>query len=226
MGLQIELAKKFKKFALDASFSVESELSVLFGPSGSGKSLTLKMLAGLITPDEGKIILDGEILYDSAAGISLPAHRRSIGYVFQDLALFPHMSVQQNIAYALPKEKDKLVVARKVDEMLHRLEIDNVADSSVDEISGGQRQRVAIARAIIAHPALLLLDEPFSSLDMKLKKEIYQLLLKLKEHLQIPIILVTHDLWEAKKLASKIVVYGGGRIERTIARSEIEELSF
>ena len=162
MGLSVDLVKQVNGFRLEVAWQIENELAVLFGYSGAGKSLTLQLLAGLLKPDSGRIAANGEVLFDSEERINLPPQRRSLGYVFQDLALFPHMTVRQNIAYGatgLPR------VARRqrVGEMLEVFHLEGLADKPPAEISGGQKQRVALARALIRRPQALLLDEPFSA---------------------------------------------------------------
>ena len=152
-----------------------NELAVLFGYSGAGKSLTLQLIAGLLKPDAGRITANGDVLFDSQKRINVPPQRRSLGYVFQDLALFPHMTVRQNIAYGatgLPRGARQ----ERVGEMLEVFHLEDLADKPPAEISGGQKQRVALARALIRRPQALLLDEPFSALDNPLRREMRQFL--------------------------------------------------
>ncbi len=175
MGLSLQLRKKVDGFALEVEWAIEEELAVLFGYSGAGKTMTLQMIAGLMKPDQGSIHLGGQVLFDSRAGINVPPQDRSIGYVFQDLALFPHMTVRGNIMYGangLGKKERR----EKTREMIEIFHLEGLSEKKPAEISGGQRQRVALARALIRRPKLLLLDEPFSALDHPLRLEMHQYL--------------------------------------------------
>ena len=220
MGLSVKTVKQVNGFRLEVAWQIENELAVLFGYSGAGKSLTLQLIAGLLKPDAGRIAVNGQVLFDSLERINLPPQRRSLGYVFQDLALFPHMTVRQNIAYGatgLPR------VARhqRVGEMLEIFHLEGLADKPPAEISGGQKQRVALARALIRRPQALLLDEPFSALDNPLRREMRQVLKQIHEEFTIPVILVTHDLLEAASLADTIFIYQGGKIVQSGSPQEI-----
>ncbi|MDR1776569.1 MAG: ATP-binding cassette domain-containing protein [Desulfovibrio sp.] len=218
--ISLRLRKHFRNarrpFTLDVNYAVgpEQRRLALFGPSGSGKSLTLHCLAGLVRPDSGQVSLAGRILYDSASKIFVPARRRRIGLMFQDYALFPHLSVLQNVAYArsglLPRllnsdEKDK---ARA---MLERLGIGHLAGVRPNALSGGQRQRAALARALNAEPELLLLDEPFSALDTLLRERLRGELLEILATLTIPAVIITHDPDDVDALATGLVLYHEGR---------------
>lgn len=211
MGLAVALKKRVKGFSLDVEWAIGSELAVLFGPSGAGKSMTLQMIAGLMTPDEGRVAIDGTVMFSSAGRIDVPPHKRHLGYVFQDLALFPHMTVSGNISYGangMPKGERR----QRVAEMLSAFRLEGLEDKLPSEISGGQKQRVAFARALIRRPPALLLDEPFSSLDAPLRQEMRVLLQDIRRDFGIPIVLVTHDGLEARSLADTIIIYSGGRI--------------
>ncbi|RPH86422.1 MAG: ATP-binding cassette domain-containing protein, partial [Desulfobacteraceae bacterium] len=206
MALSLQLYKKVDGFILEVEWAVEEELAVLFGFSGAGKSMTLQMIAGLMKPDQGTIRLGERLLFDSRAGIDLRPQERSIGYVFQDLALFPHMTVRGNITYGangLGKKEGR----KKTEEMIESFHLEGLGDKKPVEISGGQRQRVALARALIRRPKLLLLDEPFSALDHPLRLELHQYLINAARRHKVPVIMVTHDLNEAYKLGDKIIVY-------------------
>lgn len=225
MGLSVSIKKRLDGFFLDAAWSMGSELAVLFGRSGAGKSLTLKSIAGLMKPDEGRIVSDGLVLLDVEAGVDLPPQKRRFGYVFQDLALFPHMSVRGNIEYGLHGKAvggpGKDWAAGKVEGMLDAFGLGRLGDKRPDEISGGQRQRVALARALVGRPQALLLDEPFSALDAPLRAEMGSLLMEIRREFCIPVVLVTHDLQEACELAGRLIVYHGGRVVQSGPPEEV-----
>jgi molybdate transport system ATP-binding protein len=212
--LALDLQKKVNGFSLDIAWEMRNELTVLFGCSGSGKSLTLQMVAGLIKPDCGHIHFNGQVFFNSEARIDLPPQQRSLGYVFQHLALFPHMTVRENILYGAggltgDEKKERcasLVKSFGLEGLEHKLPA---------EISGGQKQRVAFARALIRRPAVLLLDEPFSALDSPLRREMCGFLRKVRTEFGLPVVLITHDPAEARALADRIIVYDRGRIAQT-----------
>lgn len=211
MGLSVKLKKKVNGFSLDVAWEISDELAVLFGYSGSGKSMTLQMLAGLLKPDEGAVRSDRTIYFDSSADIDVPPQARAFGYVFQDLALFPHMTLIENILFGAPSvpKRERLSRAR---EMIQAYKLTGLEDRYPSELSGGQKQRVAFARALIRHPEALLLDEPFSALDQPLRVEMRNLLKEMREQFKMPIIFVTHDFDEAAFLAEKIIVYSRGKV--------------
>jgi molybdate transport system ATP-binding protein len=211
MGLSVRLKKKVNGFNLNVAWEIGDELAVLFGYSGSGKSLTLQMIAGLMKPDEGIVCSDRKTYFDSSAGIDTPPQSRIFGYVFQDLALFPHMTVMKNILFGAPDvpKQEKLSRAR---ELIEAFRLSGLESRFPSEISGGEKQRVAFARALIRHPEVLLLDEPFSSLDNPLRIEMRRFLQEVKRRFSIPVVLVTHDFDEAAFLAQKIIVYSHGNI--------------
>jgi len=214
-GLEVKLAKKFsakksRSFALDVAFHAPPGVTVVFGPSGSGKTTLLECLAGLATPEIGAIAVRGEPLFDSSRKINLPPPERRVGYVFQELALFPHMTAAENIAFgvrAAGEEKQALVR-----DVLQRFDITRVAERRPDEISGGERQRVALARALVTRPRLLLLDEPFSALDDELKLAIIGDLKRWLEANSIPVLLVTHDRQEAGVLGERMLRLKEGKV--------------
>jgi molybdate transport system ATP-binding protein len=220
MGLSIKLKKKVKGFDLDVEWAVENEIAVLFGHSGAGKSMTLQLLAGLMTPDKGCIRSGESVLFDSSLRIDVPAYRRFFGYVFQDLALFPNMTARGNILYGAKGlgKNERESRFRTMIEIFHLKGLENKMPS---EISGGQKQRVAFARSLIRMPRALLLDEPFSALDNKVRLEMRNFLKDIRLAFQIPVILVTHDIAEACTLADRIIVYSGGKIIRTGVPSDI-----
>jgi molybdate transport system ATP-binding protein len=218
--LELSFKKTLGTFHLDLSLKVDNELMVLFGPSGSGKTLTLHCIAGLVKPDSGFMRLNGLPYFDSAAGVSLPLNMRRIGYVFQDYALFPHMTVYGNVSYGISREP-KGVVKEKVDELLSILRLEGLEGRYPSELSGGQRQRVAIARALIVHPSLFLLDEPFAALDYPVRSKLRVDLKRLRTRFSTPTIMVTHDLEEAFILGDRIAVMNEGRIEQIGTREEV-----
>ena len=212
MDLELNIRTDLPGFSLDVQWSMDSELVVLFGHSGAGKSLTLKSIAGITRQDDGYVRLNGRLLYSKGRGINLPPQQRSVGYVFQELALFPHMNVRQNILYGA-KGVEKKAARERCAEMMHKFRLSGYEDRYPHEISGGQKQRVAFARALIRRPELLLLDEPFSSLDNPLRLEMRTCLINvLKEDFHTPTILVTHDVLEAYTLADRLLVYSNGRV--------------
>ncbi len=211
MSLAVTLQKNIRGFALDIRWKIRNELAVLFGHSGSGKSMTLQLLAGLLKPDAGAILMDGRTLFDSASSVNCSPQERSFGYVFQDLALFPHMTVMANILYGAHglhrEERDQRARA-----MIERFRLSGLENAMPGEISGGQKQRVALARALIRKPGALLLDEPFSALDNHIRIEMRKFLLDVQRSFNIPVVLVTHDLIEASTLADTVIVYAHGRV--------------
>lgn len=220
MGLDGNIVKQVNGFKLEVDWRLNNELAVFFGYSGAGKSLTLQLIAGLMKPDAGWIKANGEVLFDSRKRINVPPQLRSFGYVFQDLALFPHMTVRQNIAYgAIGLNRAKR--QQRLEEMLEIFHLAGLAEKPPAEISGGQKQRVALARALIRRPRALLLDEPFSALDNPLRREMRQVLKQIHAEFSIPVILVTHDLLEASTLADTLFIYHGGRIVQRGAPLEV-----
>jgi ABC-type sulfate/molybdate transport systems ATPase subunit len=215
--VKAHIRKVFPARADSAAFSLDIELepaggiTVLFGPSGAGKTLTLDSIAGFATPDEGRILLDDDILFDAATGVNLPPQARRCGYVFQNYALFPHMTLRQNLAFAVER-RPRLERHRKVNEMLERFHLADAAGRKPHELSGGQKQRCSIARALIGAPKLLLLDEPARGLDAPLRAELYRLLRQVRAEFGTPILMVTHDLTECFELAEQMLVIRDGRI--------------
>jgi len=211
MGLLVSVKKAVKGFTLDVSWKIGNELAVLFGFSGSGKSLTLQVIAGLIKPDSGIITVNDSTYFDSARHIDTAPQQRSLGYVFQDLALFPHMTVRQNILFGA-KGVPERETAERYREMIDAFYLNTLEKKRPSEISGGQKQRVAFARALMRRPDVLLLDEPFSALDTPLRIEMRAFLKDLRSTFQVPVVLVTHDATEAATLADSIVVYSDGTV--------------
>jgi molybdate transport system ATP-binding protein len=197
-------------FTLDVEFSVASGVTVIFGPSGAGKTTILQCLAGLLTPEAGSISMCGETLYDSAKKVAIPANMRRVGYVFQDLALFPHMTAADNIAFGIRVNGAER--ARLVAKALEKFRIAPLAHHRPSEISGGERQRVALARTLVTEPRLLLLDEPFSALDEILKQEIIADIKQWLAGNNIPVLFVTHDRDEARALGDRMLLLNEGKI--------------
>ncbi|HEY8670557.1 MAG TPA: molybdenum ABC transporter ATP-binding protein [Terriglobales bacterium] len=214
-GLEVTLRKKLAaesgSFELDVCFAVENGITVLFGASGAGKTTLLDSIAGLQKPEAGRISLHDRILFDSERQINLSPGRRRIGYVFQDLALFPHLSVEANVEYGLSGLKAAERNAR-VSKMLEALGISLLRERRPAELSGGERQRVALARALVTEPSLLLLDEPLAALDLPVKMKIADDLRRSIQNLPIPVLYVTHSREEVFMLGEKIIVLERGRI--------------
>jgi len=220
MGLSVKLKKKLTGFSLDVEWEIGNELAVLFGYSGAGKSMTLQMIAGLMTADEGSIHIGSSTIFDSLSRVNVPAQRRNLGYVFQDLALFPHMTVSENIDYGA-NGTAKGERPGKIKQMVDIFHLEGLEHKYPSEISGGQKQRVALARALIRKPPLLLLDEPFSALDNPLRLEMRGLLKDIRTTFDIPVVLVTHDILEAYTMADTIIVYVNGRVAQTGSPSKV-----
>jgi molybdate transport system ATP-binding protein len=198
-------------FSLELEFQAAAGVTVLFGPSGSGKTLTLDLIAGFERPDDGRILLDDEILFDGAAAVCLAPQSRNCGYVFQDYALFPHMTLRQNLEFAAER-RPRLERHRRVNEMLEKFRLGDAAGRRPHEVSGGQRQRCSIARALIGAPKLLLFDEPAQGLDAPLRAEFYEVLRQVRADFKTPMLLVTHDLDECFELGEEMLVLREGRL--------------
>ena len=185
-----------RSFDLRVRFRTSARRTVIFGPSGAGKSLTLQALAGLLKPDSGRIAFGGEVLFDGASGVDVPARQRGFGYLFQDYALFPKLNVRQNIAFGLShglRNPSAKVDGTAVDRWLRAFELVDVAGQRPTDLSGGQRQRTALARALVHSPRALLLDEPFSALDPELRERMRSELDELLQRIDIPVLMITHD---------------------------------
>lgn len=218
LRLFLELTGGGSRFCLDVDYSLSLRQGpvVLFGASGSGKSLTLQCLAGLVRPDSGRICLQGDVLFDSSQNIWLPARNRRLGYMFQEYALFPHLSVLANVAYARSGRRvwrPDPDLREEALRTLERLGLAHLAERKPGEISGGQRQRVALARALFSRPRLLLLDEPFSALDPLLRERLRAELAERLREAGIPLLMITHDPLDVEVFASSLVVYAGGRAQ-------------
>jgi molybdate transport system ATP-binding protein len=213
------LRSRDREFRLEASFSAEHDRIVVFGPSGSGKSITMQCIAGLLRPDEGCIQIGERVLFDSAARIDLRPQVRNVGFVFQDYALFPHLTVEQNIGFGLKDSFARGVdgeAAARVQQFLTLFELESLAHSHPRNLSGGQRQRVALARALIRKPDLLLLDEPLSALDPLLRDRVRRELAETQLRFKVPMVVITHDPADVEALAENLVVFDHGRVARVL----------
>ena len=201
--LKCNIEKKLNHFVLNVDFTVENEILCIMGESGSGKTSILNSIAGLLTPDKGDIVLDDNILFSDK--INLKPQERNIGYVFQDYALFPNMSVKDNIFFMNP-DKDY------ANSLIEKLGIEYLLENFPNTLSGGEKQKVSIVRALANKPRLLLMDEPFSSIDEKFKNKFYEELIEIKKSLDVPIMLVTHNRHEAEILADRLIFIDKGKI--------------
>jgi molybdate transport system ATP-binding protein len=218
--LAVRLVKRLPGFTLDVDWTADGGVAALFGPSGAGKTLTLQCMAGLLRPDAGRIVVDGRVLFDAAAGTDLPPQARRVGYVFQGYALFPHLTVADNVGFGL-RDRPHPERARRVAEVLARLGLAGLERRYPRELSGGQRQRVALGRALAIDPALLLLDEPLSALDAPLRRTLRDDLRAVLTDWGAAAVVVTHDFTEAYRLGDRIVVYEGGRVVQAAPRTEL-----
>ena len=218
--IQIDVTLTLGSFRLAPKLQVGPGITVLFGQSGAGKTLTLEAVAGLLTPHSGRIAIHGCPVFDSAAGLNVPPYDRRLGYVVQSYALFPHLTVAQNVAYGvfdLPRaERD-----RRVDGLLRTLGIDDLADRRPSQISGGQAQRTALARALVRRPQALLLDEPFAALDAGVALTLRGELRRLVRDLNLPVLMVTHDLTETSHIGDRIAVMDAGQVLQVGDRSDV-----
>ncbi|NIJ41501.1 molybdate transport system ATP-binding protein [Parvibaculum indicum] len=212
MTLDIRLRHRFPDFALDIAFAAEETgITALFGPSGAGKTSTINAIAGLFTPESGRIAIGGETLFDTATGIDLPARARRIGYVFQEARLFPHLSVAANLDFGAKRSPDPLPPAER-QRILDMLGIDHLARRRPRNLSGGERQRVSLGRALMANPRILLLDEPMAALDAARKADIMPFLERLRDEARIPVLLVSHAIEEVTQLADNVVFLDEGKV--------------
>ena len=213
--LEFELEKRYGAFSLHVSGRVEQEWLVLLAPSGAGKSLTLNLISGIVQPDAGYVRMDGEPMFDHALGISLPIRNRRIGYLFQDYAVFPHLTVAANIAYGLPAGVD---VRAAVEHWVRFFRLEGREQAFPRELSGGQKQRVALARTLAFDPEVLLMDEPFGSLDAQTRMLMQEELLELWSERKKTVIFVTHDVREAVYLSDRVAIMTArpGRIKKIV----------
>jgi molybdate transport system ATP-binding protein len=209
--LRVDVSKRLGEFSIEASFASEGKVTGLFGASGAGKTSLINMIAGLLRPDRGTTAIDNEVLDDTTARLHIPAHRRRIGYVFQDARLFPHLDIRQNLDYGRRMNRldhDPALHTRVTD----LLDIGGLLERRPGKLSGGERQRVALGRALLAQPRLLLLDEPLGSLDEARKEEILPYLVRLRDQSGIPMVYVSHNADEMRQLATQVVMLNRGRV--------------
>jgi molybdate transport system ATP-binding protein len=209
--LAVDVEKRLGDFFLSARFETGSGVTAVYGPSGAGKTTLVNMISGLVAPDRGRIAIDGTVLFDSAQRIDLPPHRRRIGYVFQEGRLFPHLSVKQNLDYGrrmcgLPPD------IAQMQRIVDLLDIGHLVDRRPGKLSGGERQRIAIGRALLMRPRLLLLDEPLASLDIARKREILPYLQRLRDKVGVPMVYVSHQAAELRRIATAVVRLDAGRV--------------
>ena len=218
MTLRFDASLAINGFDYSAAFDVRDEIVVLFGHSGAGKSLTLRMIAGLLRPDRGQITVSGREVFDADSGLNLPPQARNVGYVVQDLALFPHMTVAQNIAFGIP---NGVGTAARTAELIELFQLGGLERRRPAELSGGQQQRVALARALGRGANVLLLDEPFSALDESLRSSLRSELVRLRTELGLSVLFVTHDLREAHLLADRLAVFDDGKLLQIAERETV-----
>ena len=218
--LEVKIRKRLSGFNLDVAFSADGGILSIMGASGSGKTMTLQCIAGLLRPDEGYIRLNDRVLFDSTAGIDLPARARKVGFVFQSYALFPHLTARENIAYgihALPRSQRE----QRVSVLLVRMNIQGLGNRYPRQLSSGEQQRVALARALITQPDVLLLDEPFSALDVMNKEGLELDLLDVEKSFGGNILFVTHDFSQGYSLGSRIAIFESGHLIQYDTRNKV-----
>jgi molybdate transport system ATP-binding protein len=209
--LAVDVEKRLGEFSIAARFETAAGVTAVFGPSGAGKTTLVNMIAGLVAPDRGRITLADAVLFDSAQRIDLPAHRRRIGYVFQEGRLFPHLSVAGNLDYGR-RMCGLASDATEMTRIVALLDLGHLTDRRPGKLSGGERQRVAVGRALLMRPRLLLLDEPLASLDAARKREILPYLERLRDEVGIPMVYVSHHAGELRRIATSVVRLDAGRV--------------
>lgn len=212
--LAVDIEKRLGEFEIKVAFESKGSVTALFGSSGSGKTSVVNMVAGLIKPDRGRIALDDTVLFDSKVRVNVPVHHRRIGYVFQEGRLFPHLSVAANLDYGRRMSR----LARNDTEqrrIVDLLDIGHLLDRRPGRLSGGERQRIAIGRALLMRPRLLILDEPLASLDAARKREILPYLIRLRDEAKVPMIYVSHQAGELRRIATAVVRLDSGRVLQT-----------
>ncbi len=214
MSLEVEIEKRFAGFTLRAQFTAQDTATAILGASGCGKSMTLRCIAGIVKPDKGRIVLDGVPLFDSEKKVDLPPQKRGVGLLFQNCALFPNMTVEQNILCGLHNQPDRAKRRAACAEMIRALRLEGLEKRLPAALSGGQQQRVALARILAAKPRILMLDEPFSALDSYLREQVEGEVGALLAAFPGPALLVTHNRDEAYRLCREMIVMDGGRVLR------------
>ena len=228
--LEVDIAHRLAAFELDIHFRTGRGLTALFGRSGAGKTSVVNAIAGLIRPERGRIVVDGSVLIDTERGIRVPAHRRRVGYVFQEGRLFPHLTVRQNLLFGRWFARDS-APASCLDDVVDLLGIAPLLERRPGRLSGGEKQRVAIGRALLASPRLLLMDEPLAALDAGRKDEILPYLERLRDQASVPIVYVSHSVAEVTRLANTIVLISDGRVravgpvQEVMGRAELYPLA-
>lgn len=221
--LQVSFKKKLgrddadqrqRTFMLDVEFVAPGGVTILFGPSGSGKTTCLRAIAGIVAPDEGRIILDGSTYFDSVSGVNLSIQNRRVGFVFQDYSLFPHLTAEQNVAYGIRAKASIKGKRERARELLSLVEIGHAAQQYPRELSGGEGQRVALARALASDPAVMLLDEPLSAVDVKTRARLLAEVGAIHRRTGIPFVYVTHNTVEAVGIGTHVVILDQGRVVR------------
>ena len=221
MSLTVDIKRQLGSFMLDVQFEAENGVTCLLGASGCGKSFTLKCIAGIEKPDRGHIELDGVVLYDSEKHINLPPQKRKVGYLFQNYALFPNMTVRQNILCGMHREKSRAEKEQKFREIVRMMQLDGLEDRKPAQLSGGQQQRVALARILVNEPRLLMLDEPFSALDAHLRDSLKIELRDMLQRFGKEVLMVTHSREEAYNMSSRIIIMDEGKL---LANKDTKEL--
>jgi molybdate transport system ATP-binding protein len=229
VDLKLSVADRNRRFDLAVRFATDAPFAALYGPSGSGKTLTLQAIAGLLRPASGHIRLDGRTLFDSKAGIDIKPPQRRIGYLLQDYALFPHLSVRENVAFGLTSWRQRKLseeARARVQSLLESFDLARLAESRPATLSGGQQQRVALARALACEPQVLLLDEPFASLNPMLRSSLREELAAVRRQWGIPALMITHDIEDVLALADVAFVYDSGQVVREIGLHDASSREF
>ncbi len=216
----MRVSKRLGTFQIEAAFEAGPGITALFGRSGAGKTSLISMIAGLVRPDSGRIVVEDRVLFDSDQGIDVPAHKRRLGYVFQDGRLFPHLTVEQNLLYGrwFTRAQDRYVPLNRV---VALLDLEGLLARRPGSLSGGEKQRIAIGRALLASPKILLMDEPLASLDERRKQDILPYVERMRDEMGVPIVYVSHALTEVARLATTVVLVSEGRIEAAGATADI-----
>ena len=223
MSIYVDIEKSFGSFTLKAKFEAGNETLSLLGASGCGKSMTLRCIAGILTPDRGKIVVDGVTLFDSEKKINLTPQQRHTGLMFQNYALFPNMTVLQNIKAGAKREKNAAARKEMIQRIMENFDLAGLADRYPHQLSGGQQQRVALARILVSDPAILLLDEPFSALDSHLRFKLEQEVRHVIQQFGKTVILVSHDRDEVYRMSDSIAIMDGGEIQAIGSRRDVFE---
>jgi molybdate transport system ATP-binding protein len=209
--LAVDVEKRLGDFSLNARFKSDNGVTAVFGPSGAGKTTLTNTIAGLITPDRGQITIDQTVLFDSQTRVNLPPYRRQIGYIFQEGRLFPHLNVRHNLDYGR-RMRGLAGDPGEFERIVRLLDIAHLLERRPGKLSGGERQRVAIGRALLMRPSLLLLDEPLASLDVARKREILPYLERLRDEIGVPMVYVSHQAAELRRIATSVVLLESGRV--------------